>query len=179
MLILFVSFHMEISTPQAEPVAGVMRLIDIQEEIPPPPPPILPPEILQLTDEAIAEIMIETDEPPPPVPARNYVVAEQIQFLRLHEISVRPVLPEDEIVARMVYPPIAQRSNIEGVVMLELFIDRHGNVRDVRILREDPPNRGFGEAALNAFRGIRGSPAQANGEPVAVRFRYDLRFTLR
>jgi len=172
---------METSVRTPEPVAAVMRLVDVQEVLPPPPPPELPPEIPRITDEAIAEIMIETDEPPPPViaPPRHHAFPEQIEFLRLHQISVHPVLPEDEILARIVYPPIAQRSNIEGLVILELFIDRHGNVRDVRVLREDPPNRGFGEAAINAFRGISGKPAEANGEPVAVRFRYDLRFQLR
>ena len=181
-LIVFVSFRMDVSVPQAEPVAGVMRLMDVQEELPPPPPPpIRPPEITQTTNEAIAETMIETDEIPPPVtaPVQNYVVPEQIEYLPQHRISTLPVLPEDEIVRAMVYPPIARRSNIEGTVFLELFIDRQGNVRDVRILRENPPDRGFGEAAVNAFRGIRGRPAEANGEPVAVRFRYNLRFTLR
>ena len=179
-LILFVAFRVEIAARTEEPVAGVMKLVDVQEETPPP-PPVRPPEIPQTTNEAIAETMIETDEVPPPItaPVQNYEVPEQIEYLPQHRISQVPILPEDEIIRAMVYPPIAQRSNIEGVVYLELFIDRQGNVRDVRILREDPPDRGFGEAAVNAFRGIRGKPAEANGAAVAVRYRYNLRFQLR
>jgi protein TonB len=78
----------------------------------------------------------------------------------------------------MIYPRIAQLSNIEGIVYLDLFIDNQGYVREVRILREDPPGRGFGEAAVNAFRGIQGKPAEADGVPVAARFRYPIRFRL-
>ena len=65
------------------------------------------------------------------------------------------------------------------MVYLELFIDRQGVVRDARVLRENPPDRGFGEAAINAFKKIRGKPAEANGVPVAVRFRYNLKFQLK
>jgi protein TonB len=60
------------------------------------------------------------------------------------------------------------------------LIDHLGNINDIHILRETPSGRGFGEAALNAFRGIRAtSPAELNGVPVAVRFRYPIRFALR
>ena len=184
-IILLVRFQMEITASAAEPAAGVMRLVTVQEDIPPPAPPPPPeeiPEIVQTTNEAIAETMIETDEVPPPVtaPVQSYTVTEHINYLPQRMITSLPVLPDSEIAARVVYPPIAQRSNIEGTVRLELFIDRYGNIRDVRILRENPEGRGFGEAALNAFRGIRATrPAEANGEPVAVRFQYNLRFTLR
>ena len=172
-LLLLVAFRVEIAAKNEEPVAGVMKLVDVQEELPPPPPDIP----YTNTQESIAETMIETEVEPPPFIA--YAQTEQIQYLRQHEISILPVLPEDEIIRAMIYPPIAQRSNIEGTVYLELFIDRQGNVRDVRILRETPPDRGFGEAAVNAFRGIKGKPAQANGVSVAVRYRYNLRFELK
>ena len=178
-LLLLVAFHMESSAPPAMPVAAVMRLVNVEEEIPPPPEK-LPDEPYTNTMESIAETMIETDVVTPPI--IGYVPpqaeTEQIQYLPQSQITVLPVLPESEIVRATVYPPIAQRSNIEGVVYLELFIDRQGNVRDVRILRENPQGRGFGEAAVNAFKGIRGKPAEANGTAVAVRYRYNINFRL-
>jgi protein TonB len=181
-LIFFVAFQMNVSEQVQPQQAAVMRLLDVSEVIPPPPPPEVMPEIIQTTTEAIAEHMIETDEVPQQIiVAQNYAPpAEVINYLPQSRINVLPVLPEDEIVARMVYPPIAQRSGIEGTVRLELFIDRYGIIRDVRVLREDPEGRGFGEAALAAFRGINATaPAQADGQAVAVRFWYNLRFTLR
>ncbi|MDR0710707.1 MAG: energy transducer TonB, partial [Spirochaetaceae bacterium] len=69
---------------------------------------------------------------------------------------------------------------IEGVVYLELFVDAQGEIRQISILRETPEGRGFGQAAVNAFRGIRADkPAKSNGQEVAVRFRYPVRFTIR
>jgi protein TonB len=97
----------------------------------------------------------------------------------MHLVSHLPRFSEEELKRRVVYPPIAQRSEIEGTVYLEVFVDREGFVRSVTILKEDPSGRGFGEAAQKAFIGLKGSPALANGEEVAVRYRYPVRFTLR
>ena len=177
LVIVYVSFNVDTVLFPEEPNAGVMKLVDVEEEIPP--PEKIPDTPFTNTMEAIAESMIEADVITPPILYSAPPRAEtEIEYLPQHQITLLPVLPEDEIIRATIYPPIAQRSNIEGVVYLELFIDRSGNVRDVRILRETPPDRGFGEAAVNAFRGIRGKPAEANGMAVAVRYRYNINFRL-
>jgi protein TonB len=101
-------------------------------------------------------------------------------YMPIHRVSEPPKFDEREIRSAIVYPPIAQRSGIEGRVILELYIDRNGIVQRVRIMQENPQGRGFGEAAERAFMGRRGTPAYAeNGEPVAARYRYPVNFTLR
>jgi protein TonB len=183
-LILLVAFNIETAVKAPEPVAGVMKLVDLREEIPPPPPDE-PPVPQTTTQDPIAENIIETDEEPPPVtapvsmPVQEYAEREQVDYLPQYMITQVPVFPENEIRRNTIYPPIARSSNIEGTVYLALFIDREGNIRDIRILRENPPDRGFGEAAVNAFSGIRAKPAEANGVPVAVQYRYNITFTLR
>ncbi|ULQ58869.1 energy transducer TonB [Brucepastera parasyntrophica] len=162
-------------------IAGVMKMVDIREA--PPPPPLRetpPPETLSNTVEAVASTMIATEEPPPETVTSSvpHVLHEVVDFLPMSKISVLPVFPEDEIRRATVYPPIALRSGIEGTVYLELFVDRDGNIRDIKILKETPENRGFGEAAVNAFRGVKGKPAESNGQPVAVRYRYPVRFKI-
>jgi protein TonB len=131
--------------------------------------------------EAIAEIMIETDIPPVQnVVAAGTVVASQDDvYLPMHLLSVMPEFNEDDIIADIVYPPIALRSGIEGRVILELFVDRTGVVLRAIILREEPEGRGFGEAAIKAFLGRKGEPALANGESVSCRYRYPLYFRLK
>ena len=181
-LIMVVVFHTKSNAKPEEPSAGVMKLVDVQEELPPPPPPEKTPVMPQSnTQESIAETMLETEEPPPPVtaPVQAAAVPEVIEYLPQNKISHLPELPEAQIIRSTVYPPIAQRANVEGIVFLELFIDRQGNVRQVNVLKEDPPGYGFGEAAANAFKGIKGKPADANGVPVAVRYRRPVRFTLK
>jgi protein TonB len=97
----------------------------------------------------------------------------------MHRISTPPVFSERDILRALVYPPIPLRSGLEGIVYLDLFIDREGLVRRITILREDPPDRGFGEAAVKAFEGMRCKPAEANGQAVGVRYRYPVRFRIR
>jgi protein TonB len=101
------------------------------------------------------------------------------EYLPLDWVSKPPLFSDEAIRRRLRYPPLALRANIEGLVYLELFVDRSGAVKMISILNEDPPGRGFGEAALRAFEGLRGVPAELNGSPVAVRYRYPLRFTIR
>jgi protein TonB len=184
-LIFFVAFRVAAPPPVEEPLAGVMRLVDVQEELPPPPPPRDPPPVVQNTAEAIAETMIETDLVPDEIITVSQAVTmpaareEAVEYLAMSKISVLPKFDEEKIRRATVYPAIALRSNIEGTVYLELFVDARGDIREIQILRESPEGRGFGEAAVNAFRGISGEPAQSNGRAVAVRYRYPVRFTIK
>jgi periplasmic protein TonB len=123
-----------------------------------------------------AETFIETEDevtptPPPPQPPRP------TEYLPQHRISRPPQIPTEEIRRRVVYPTLANRQGIEGVVYLELFIDEEGRVQRIEILRE--PGFGLGAAAAAAFEGVTVEPAEANGRAVAVRFRYPVRFELR
>ncbi|MDR1587455.1 MAG: energy transducer TonB [Treponema sp.] len=181
LLISFLAFRINAAPQETVESARVMKLTDIEEEIPPPPPPPQEKEEIPLV-ESIAEIMIETDAPPPQNVAAAGVIlptrpAEE--YLPMHQVSQPPRFEEREILDALVYPPIARRSGIEGRVILELFIDRSGLVQRITILQEAPPGRGFGEAAVKAFQGRRGAPARANGEPVSVRYRYPVRFVLQ
>jgi protein TonB len=170
-----------------EEEAMVMKLTDLAEEPPAPYVPPPPPEYTEPasnTVEAVAETMIETDEAPEQIVVSGVIAPSQgnsgqEEYLPMHRVSVAPVFSEKEIKDRLIYPPIALRAKIEGMVYLELFVDRHGEVRRITVLRETPENRGFAEAAVKAFEGIRGAPAQANGAAVAVRYRYPVRFTIR
>lgn len=170
-----------------EEEAMVMKLTDLAEEPPAPYVPPPPPEYTEPasnTVEAVAETMIETDEAPEQIVVSGIIAPSQgnsgqEEYLPMHRVSVPPVFSEKEIKDRLIYPPIALRAKIEGMVYLELFVDRHGEVRRITVLRETPENRGFAEAAVKAFEGIRGAPAQANGAAVAVRYRYPVRFTIR
>jgi protein TonB len=133
--------------------------------------------------EALAETMIETDEAPDQTVVSGIIAPSygsgQEDYLPMHRVSVAPVFSENEIRDRLIYPPIALRAKLEGIVYLELSVDRRGQVRQITVLRETPENRGFAEAAVKAFEGIQGVPAQANGAAVAVRYRYPVRFAIR
>jgi protein TonB len=190
--IFFFVITLDAVTAVPEQPAAVMKLTDLAEEEPPPPPPPPPPpqeESRENVVETIAENMIETEEVPPEqvlappgsvtAPPVQYAPPEEENYLPMHLISSAPVFSEREILRALVYPAIPLRSGIEGMVYLELFIDREGLVKRITVLKETPPERGFGEAAVKAFEGMRCKPAEANGQAVAVRFRYPVRFKIR
>jgi len=174
-VIFFLVFDTGTIVQEVPENARVMKLTDIAE-LPPPPPD--EPEIPQV--EEIAEVMIETDIPPVQnvVPAGTITVAFE-DYLQMHQVSTRPIFDEEALTSALVYPPIALRSGIEGRVVLELFVDRAGFVQKITILREEPEGKGFGEAAVKAFTGRKGTPAFANNEAVSCRYRYPVVFRIR
>jgi protein TonB len=173
----------------AEETAEVMKLVDAAPAPPPPEePPEPPPQTQQLvtnTHENISQYTVGADEVSDQVvkgfrPGDVPLETDAPDFLPMSRISKVPVLPEDAIRNAIVYPPIAQRAGLEGIVYLELFVDAAGVIRNVEIIREDPADRGFGEAAVRALARVTAlSPAEANGKAVAARYRYPVRFTLR
>ena len=179
-LIFFIAFDTKIVYQQPSEFARVMKVTDIAEyQPPPPPPPERKEEIPQV--ENIAEVMIETDD----VPLQEIIAPgaddnlNAENYLPMHLVTQRPEFNEREILSALVYPPIAQRSGIEGRVILELFVDRSGTIQMISVLLEDPQDRGFGEAAVRAFTCRKGIPAHTNGEPVSCRYRYPVTFRIR
>lgn len=201
-LILFFAVNVSATQVTAPEKARVMKVTDLTEIIPvevyaPPVPqrPINIPE-LPVSDlpvvESIAEHMVETETQPDQIvvaagslitysdePGGTMLASSWDDYLPIHRVSEPPKFNEREIASSLVYPPIALRSGIEGRVILELFIDKNGDVQRVLVLREEPEGRGFGEAAIAAFTGKRATPAYANEEPVSARYRYPVTFKIK
>lgn len=159
----------------------VFKLVDVQEYLPPPPKPKSTPKkevevakqkepkasekVEEKKEEEIAE---EQKEEAEPEPFKEYVPQ--------HKISKAPAFPAKKVLSRLSYPQMAKKQGIEGVVVLELFIDPKGKVVKINVLKD--PGYGFAEAAVAAFNGIDCVPALINGKPCAVRYRYPVRFKL-
>lgn len=79
--------------------------------------------------------------------------------------SVEPTYPED-----------ARLAGATGVVTLEIEISEVGEVTDAVVT--GPAGHGFDEAALEAARRLRFSPAEIDGAPAPVRIEYRFTFAL-
>jgi protein TonB len=173
-LLFLLVFSVETVVQKGEERAQVVKLADIQIEKPP------PPAIEQRVSEAVAENIVETEETPDLVKQEDAASEGDAEnYLGQSEVSTLPQFDDMSIRRSTIYPPIALRAGLVGKVYLEIFVDREGYVRQVRVLKETPEGHGFGEAAVKAFTGKRGKPALANGEPVAVRYRYPVAFQIR
>ncbi|PYQ44186.1 MAG: hypothetical protein DMF77_07700 [Acidobacteria bacterium] len=74
-----------------------------------------------------------------------------------------------------VYPAVAARGKVEGVVILEIVIQPNGRVEDVRILRGIPL---LDAAAVEAARQWVFAPTVFRGVPVSVMMTVSVRFSL-
>ncbi len=141
-----------------------------------PPPPARPSVPVESEDEDIADdLTIEEtgldnfeawDAPPPPPEG------PRVKFIPYDD----PPQPLSRI--RPVYPEIAQEAGIEGTVVVQVFVDKKGRVKDTVILK-GIPNTGLDEAAISASRKTRFRPAKQRERPVGVWISIPVNFRLK
>ena len=76
------------------------------------------------------------------------------------------------------YPQAARRAEREGLVQLEFTVGVDGRATDFKVIKEEPKGFGFGEAAIDAVKRWRFTPAKKGGESVPTRVKIPIRFTL-
>ena len=168
-VLICVKFSVSSAAQEEEKVAEIFKLVDVEEFVPPPPPPpVIEKKEVVVNTVKNSENIQETE--------KEVVEVEDIDYIPQHKISVVPEIPTKQILSKIEYPKMAMKQGIEGVVYLELFIDEYGNIRRVNVLKD--PGYGFADAAVAALEGITCKPAMMNDKPVAVRFRYPVRFVL-
>ena len=140
------------------------------------PPPARPSIPVPSDDEDIADDLTldeldfddfsNLDAPPPP-PSGPKVV-----FIPYDD----PPQPMTRITPQ--YPEIAQEAGIEGVVVVQAFIDKKGRVKETLILK-GVPNTGLDEAAMEAIRKTRFKPAKQRERAVGVWISIPVNFKLK
>lgn len=171
-VLIFVRFSVKTAVQEEELNAEIFKLVDVEEFVPPPPPPpVIEKKEVVINQVKASEEIQETEKEVVEVEEE-----EVIEYVPQHKISVVPEIPTKAILSKIEYPKMAMKQGIEGVVYLELFIDENGNIRQVNVLKD--PGYGFAEAAIAALEGVVCKPALVNDKPVAVRFRYPVRFVL-
>ena len=140
------------------------------------PPPARPSIPVPSDDEDIADDLTldeldfddfsNLDAPPPP-PSGPKVV-----FIPYDDppVAMSPIRPR--------YPEIAQEAGIEGVVVVQAFIDEKGRVKETLILK-GVPNTGLDEAAMEAIRKTRFRPAKQRERAVGVWISIPVNFRLK
>ena len=105
--------------------------------------------------------------PPPPLPAQKQEPIHLFSGMQM---------PRKIVDVQPAYPPIAVASRKEGIVILEAILDARGNIESVRVLRADPLLQ---QAAIDAVRQWKYTPALLNGMAVPVIMTVTVNFTLR
>lgn len=96
-------------------------------------------------------------------------------------LMVAEVMPEiigglQELYSNIRYPRQATIQGIEGRVIIQFIVTAEGRVENPTILRDI--GGGCGEAAIEALRNVRFTPATQNGQPVSVYYSLPITFRL-
>ncbi len=161
-----------------EEIQIIIEQIDIPqtEQFDRPPPPARPSVPVESESEDIADdVTLEEftldefdawDAPPPPPEG------PRVKFIPYDDppVPLRPIKPK--------YPEIAQEAGIEGTVVVQVFVDEKGRVKETVILK-GIPNTGLDEAAISAIRKTRFRPAKQRERPVGVWISIPVNFRLK
>ena len=142
-----------------EEIQIIIEQIDIPqtEQFDQPPPPARPSVPVESESEDVADdVTLDEfnlddfdawDAPPPPPEG------PRVKFIPYDDppVPLTPIRPK--------YPEIAQEAGIEGTVVVQVFVDDRGRVKDTVILK-GIPNTGLDEAATVAIRAVRFRPAK-------------------
>jgi protein TonB len=115
--------------------------------------------ITELSQADIGDIQIEEDDVPPP----DFVPFEK------EPVVIHRVEP--------VYPEFAKKAGLEGQVYVNIWVDKEGKVRDVKVLKSD--SEIFNEPVIAACKQWIFSPAMMKNGPVAVWVAVPFRFSIQ
>jgi len=179
LIVTFLSFPRIVSNVELdEEIQIIIEQIDIPqtEQFDRPPPPARPSVPVESESEDIADdVTLEEfsldefdawDAPPPPPEG------PRVKFIPYDDppVPLRPIKPK--------YPEIAQEAGIEGTVVVQVFVDERGRVKETVILK-GIPNTGLDEAATQAIRLVRFKPARQRERAVGVWISIPVNFRLK
>jgi|TARA_Y100000310_G_scaffold344973_1_gene460885 protein TonB len=161
-----------------EEIQIIIEQIDIPqtEQFDQPPPPARPSVPVESESEDVADdVTLDEfnlddfdawDAPPPPPEG------PRVKFIPYDDppVPLTPIKPK--------YPEIAQEAGIEGTVVVQVFVDDRGRVKDTVILK-GIPNTGLDEAATVAIRAVRFRPAKQRERAVGVWISIPVNFRLK
>lgn len=121
------------------------------------------------------EFLASLEVPPPPPPSSG----EPAAFFVAYDDPPQPIGGFAAIQENLVYPEIARRAGIEGIVVVQAQIGVNGEVIDTRILQSLGEDNGCDEVAVAAIKAVKWQPAKAKDQPVTVWVSIPVRFKLQ
>jgi protein TonB len=120
--------------------------------------------------------------PPPgaPAPQKQAPAAAPVATVAANAAGGAGGVTRDAVLTRAVapaYPAVALRSRQSGWVVVDFTVDPEGRTRDITVVNAQP-RRVFDNAAIDAVRRYRFTPAMSNGVAVATKRQQKIEFNL-
>jgi TonB family protein len=108
---------------------------------------IKPGETVQIKEEDQGEL----------VPEMGTFVPREVEPQPLPDFSPQPT-----------FPPLAQTAGVTGKVVVWVYVNKHGEVKKWKIVKEEPKGLGFGDEVEKVMPKWKFTPAIQQGNPVGV-----------
>lgn len=142
------------------------KKVPIPDPTPDEPEPIREPEPIEQEVEIPDDVIFGIPDTAPPIEEKPVLVGGDIK----PPVAISRVQP--------IYPEPARKARIQGVVILQLTVEKDGTVSDIKVLRGLP--MGLTEAAIEAVKKWKFKPAYraSTGTPVAVYYTLTVNFEI-
>ncbi|GBD89526.1 gram-negative bacterial tonB protein [bacterium BMS3Abin04] len=98
------------------------------------------------------------------------------KYLAFAEQMPSPIGGLKAIYNKIKYPEIAQQAHVQGKVYVLAFVNKNGNVDDVKVIKGI--GAGCDEQVVNAVRSSKFSPGIMKGKPVNVKMAIQFQFKM-
>ena len=98
---------------------------------------------------------------------------KEIFYSKVDEFP-RPLGGPSEIFSKLIFPETAKQNKIQGIVVIKAFIDKTGAVVNTEVIRGI--GSGCDEAAIEAIKKTKFSPAKINSQPVGSQLLIPVKF---
>jgi periplasmic protein TonB len=140
---------------QSTPAPEQLKL-PLQEQSPPAPEITLGAPALDITPRLAAGPAVLSPDSFPPAELKTAYDQTEVDQAPASVVKTRPV-----------YPYRARRMNLSGEVRVRFLVAPSGRVRDIQIIRADPPDV-FDRSVISALSSWRFAPGRLQGRPVAT-----------
>jgi len=157
-----------IAQNQNDPLKVDKKELEKVTDVPPPPPPPPPPPSTKTGMYNPIEVM-------PRFPACE---DENLAKRELENCSKERMLKY--IYKNLVYPEQAKKKGIEGMAVVQFYIDKDGSIKNLKLVRDVP--EGCGRAALEVMKKMQSEykwiPGSQGGKIVKVQYTLPIKFKL-
>jgi len=96
----------------------------------------------------------------------KHIPDEEVQFIP-YDTPPSPIGGTDAFLNNIIYPEKAKSAGIEGAVIIQAFVNEKGEVTKCKIMKSIP-NTGLDEAAIEAVKKTKFTPAKYDNKDIGV-----------
>jgi TonB family protein len=169
--------QVKIAMPKMAPPKAALPVAVPKEEVP-------QEQVLLPTQSDIKSSMASADtgldiQPGEQIQIKEEASSEEIPAMGSFTAFEVPPQPLPDFSPQPSYPEMAKTAGVVGKVVIQVYVDKRGDVKKWQVVKEDPKGLGFGEEVTKIIPKWKFTPAIQQGNPVGVWVSVPFKFTFK